>query len=85
MSVERLVPGVEMHRLCAGSLPWAGCFHCGEEVNGIAVVWAGSIGPIALHPTCAYELSHELIGDVRNAIRLIEGKPLTAGIGETPT
>ena len=82
MSVENLTPGSDLHRLCGHGLEWVECFHCGEPVAGIAVVWIGGMGPIALHPTCAKDLACELIGDARNAIRVIEGKSLALGVNE---
>jgi len=82
MSVENLTPGSDLHRLCAQGLEWVECFHCGEQIADIAVVWIGGMGPIALHPTCAKDLACELIGDARNAIRVIEGKSLALGVNE---
>lgn len=82
MSVENLKPGSDLHRLCAHGLEWVDCFFCGDQIAGIAVVWSGGHGPIALHPSCAKDLACELIGDARNAIRVIEGKSLAAGVNE---
>ena len=80
MSVENLKPGSDLHRLCGHE--WVECFGCGEQIAGIAVVWIGGAGPIALHPTCAKDLACELIGDARNAVRVIEGKSLALGVNE---
>ena len=33
-----------------------------------------------LHPDCAIDLSVELIGDARNAQRILDGEPLTTGV-----
>ncbi len=62
------------------------CFFCREEVADVVVVWNGdspdpeSLGLMLLHPDCAIDLSVELIGDARNARRLLTGTPLTAGM-----
>lgn len=79
MSVERFTQGTDLHDMCADQDGHAACFFCGETLSGHVVCWMGT-SLIGLHPTCAYELSHELIGDARNAIRVIEGKPLSAGV-----
>ena len=62
------------------------CFFCGEVVGDVVVVWKGhspdreSLALVTLHPNCAINLSVELSGDARNAQRLLDGKPLDAGI-----
>ena len=44
------------------------CFYCGQEVEGIAVLWVGSGEDLVLHPQCAEELAVDLIGDAREAL-----------------
>ena len=82
MSVENLMPGAPFRevvrtRICE---PYDACSFCGEPIRRICVAWQGGDSLWVLHPHCAYDLAHELIGDARNAIRLIEGKPLRRGI-----
>jgi len=45
----------------------ASCFYCGQEVEGIAVLWVGSGEDLVLHPQCAEDLAVDLIGDAREA------------------
>lgn len=84
MSVNDLRQPTELQRYFDGQVPT--CFRCQEPVAGIGVIWAGHaaaqdlVGVIVLHPTCAIELSVDLIGDARNAARVIEGKPLDRGV-----
>ena len=67
----------------------ATCFFCAEEIDAVAILWNGCAGLemddglIALHPDCAALLGGELIGDARNAKRILEGKPLTAGVDQS--
>ncbi len=64
----------------------ATCFFCAEEIDAVAILWNGCTGLemddglIALHPDCAALLGGELIGDARNAKRLLENKSLLAGV-----
>lgn len=79
MSVQDLTPGTWMADTWFRGREIL-CFKCGEAVAGIAVVWNGHPKAIILHPTCAGELVIELAGDARNAFRVIEGKPIAAGV-----
>jgi hypothetical protein len=80
MSVHRIIPGASILDFVDLYNGKPICFWCSEEVNGIGVIWAGHNASICFHPTCAKEFSCELIGDARNAIRLIEGKPIDHGL-----
>ncbi len=40
-------------------------------------------GLILLHPDCATNLGNELIGDARTASRILNGKPLLAGVDKS--
>ena len=65
------------------------CFYCGERIPEIAVLWSGcgmeaeDNGLILLHPNCATSLGNELIGDARTARRILNGKPLLAGVDKS--
>ena len=62
------------------------CFYCGEIVSDVVLHWhghdwtSGCSVDVVLHPDCGRMLAIELIGDSRNATRLLDGKPITAGI-----
>ncbi len=85
MSVQNLKSTDEWTRATFAGMP-ARCFYCGEDIAEVAIVWNGHMDDdadsnlISLHPDCATRLGIELIGDARNAQRLLTGKPLTAGI-----
>ena len=86
MSVENLMSGAPFRefvrtRSCE---PYDSCSLCGESVSRVGVVWHHGDGLLILHPHCAFDLAHDLIGDARNAIRLIEGKPLRRGVNVKP-
>lgn len=76
MSVEDLKPDAPF-RDCIES---DGCFYCGEPIQRLGVAWRGNGTVILLHPHCAYDLSHQLTGDARSAIRIMEGLPLDLGV-----
>ena len=82
MSVEDFKPGGHIRAFLEeveGLHPDA-CFWCGERILSIGVIWAGHGKKVICHPHCAYDLAHELISDARNAIRVIEGKPVNTGV-----
>ena len=85
MSVQNLKSTDAWTRAAFAGQP-ARCFYCREDIADVAVIWSGYMGEdadsnlISLHPDCATRLGVELIGDARNADRLLTGKPLTAGI-----
>lgn len=86
MSVETVRQGMAFRetlrmRVCE---PYDACSQCGESIQGVCVAWHGHDGLLVLHPHCAYDLAHDLIGDAQNAIRLIEGKPLNRGVNVEP-
>ena len=62
------------------------CFFCGEAVSNVAVHWHGTDWSDAravemiLHPTCATTLGVKISSDAQIADRILNGKPLTAGI-----
>jgi hypothetical protein len=56
------------------------CFLCGHRSEGLAVVWQGSTGRVVAHPNCAEALGIAFIRDSGVAKRVLEGKPVTAGI-----
>ena len=67
----------------------ASCFYCGKVVGDVAVHWHGhdwtaaDSVDVVLHPVCATTLGIEIIGDARNANRILTGKPLLAGIDQS--
>lgn len=84
MSVQRMVADDQAKRDMFGTAPR--CYRCNEPVGIYAVVWQGHArmeggddGLIVLHPDCATKLACELIGDARNARRVVDGKPVDAG------
>ena len=85
MSVQNLKSPDEWTRLTFEGRA-ASCFYCSEDVTEVAIVWNGfpsratDCGLIVCHPDCAVILAIELMGDARNAQRLLTGRPLTAGI-----
>ena len=64
----------------------ASCFHCGDDINDVAVVWNGCMGEdadsnlISLHPDCAIHLAIDLIRDATTARNIMTGKSLKAGV-----
>ena len=85
MAVSNLKAPDEWTRETFGGYP-AHCFLCGEVVSDVAVTWHGhdwtaaSPVDVVLHPACGSTLAIELAGDARNAQRILDGKPLTAGV-----
>ena len=85
MSVQNLNSTDAWTRAPYAGMP-ARCFYCGEDIADVAVIWSGYMDDdadsnlISLHPDCATHLGNELIGDARNAQRILTGKSLTAGI-----
>ena len=88
MAVSNLKAPDEWTRETFGGHP-AHCYLCGEVVSDVAVTWHGhdwsaaSCIELVLHPACGVALGNELTADARSAQRILNGKPILAGIDPT--